>query len=201
MKVAAPFTTLYHLFPGKLKKYLELFPQVELTLLDHPQRKVVELVRDGEADFGLALESVAPKELAVLRWKKVNTVLMVPQGHPLAHLKRITLEQIVKYPLILPPKNIKCPGRTLLEKRLRELGVDFRVIMESSNVELSALYVEMGLGVSFATVVKELPVLTERKLEFIDLTDYFPPDHIAVIMRKDQVLSPYKNALLNVLFD
>lgn len=201
LKIAAPFTTFYHLFPGKLKKYLELFPQVELTLLDRPQRRVVELVRDGEADFGLALESVAPKELGILRWKKVDTVLLVPQGHPLAHLKRMTLKEIAKYPLILPPKNIKCPGRTLLEKQFHELGIDFRVIMESSNVELSALYVEMGLGVSFATVVKELPVLTERKLEFIDLAHYFQPDHIAVIMRKDQVLSPYKNAFLNVLFD
>jgi len=201
LKIAAPFTTFYHLFPGKLRAYLELFPQIELTLLDRPQRKVVELVKVGDADFGLALESVAAEELATVRWKKVETVLMVPRGHPLALLKRITLERIAEYPLILPPKNIRCPGRTLLEKRLRELGVHFRVIMESSNVELSALYVEMGLGISFATVVKDLPVLTERKLQFIDLDDYFQPDHIAVMMRKDRVLSSYKKALLNLLFE
>ncbi|MDY0039191.1 MAG: LysR family transcriptional regulator [Desulforhabdus sp.] len=201
LKIAAPFTTFYHLLPAKLKKYMELFPQVELTLLDRPQKKVVGLVKEGEADFGLALESIAPKELATIRWRKVDTVLLVPPGHPLTHSKRIALEQIAKYPLILPPKNIKYSGRTLLEKRLRELGAGFRVAMESSNVELSASYVEMGLGISFASIVKELPGLTERKLHFIDLGHHFPPDHIAVMMRKDQVLPPYKKALLNVLFE
>jgi hypothetical protein len=72
--------------------------------------------------------------------------------------------------------------------------------MESSNVELSSLYVEMGLGISFATVVKDLPVLKKRKLEFIPLAQIFKPDHIAVVMRKDKILASYKSAFINELF-
>jgi hypothetical protein len=43
--------------------YLEQFPQMELALLDRPQANVVGLVRDGEVDFGLALESIMTKRL------------------------------------------------------------------------------------------------------------------------------------------
>ena len=60
------------------------------------------------------------------------------------------------------------------------------IVMESSNVELSSLYVEMGFGISFATVVKDLPKLTKRKLEFLPMDHLFKPDYIVMVMRKDK---------------
>jgi len=86
-----------------------------------------------------------------------------------------------------------------LEERFQKLGIDYHIVMESSNVELSSLYVEMGLGISFATVVRDLPVLERRKLEFIRLGQVFKPDHIAVVMRKGKILTSYKRAFINRL--
>jgi DNA-binding transcriptional LysR family regulator len=199
LKIAAPFTTLYHLFPEKIKEYADGFPQVELTLLDRPQGGVVELVRDGEVDFGLVLESTVPDDLAAVRWLRVETVLMVPEDHPLVRLERVTWEDLVRYPLILPPGNARYAGRMRIEEELRKLGLAHRVVMESSNVELSSVYVEIGLGISFATVVKDLPVLNQKKLKFIPLDHYFEPDHICIVTRKNKVLAPYKKAFLQSL--
>jgi DNA-binding transcriptional LysR family regulator len=199
LRVAAPFTTLYHLFPEKLRDYLERFPQVEITLLDRPQRSVVELVRDGEVDFGLTLESFAPKDLAVIPWKRVETVLMVPRGHALVKVKRITWRHLAAYPLIMPPRDLKYAGRNVLEEQFKKLGLNYRVAMESSNVELSSLYVETGLGISLATIVRDLPALMRRQLEFLSLEHYFKPDHIALIMRKNKVVASYKSAFVDLL--
>jgi len=199
LRVAAPFTTLYNLFPEKLKEYLELFPLIEITLLDRHQERVVGLVRDGEVDFGLVLESVVPKDLAAIRWKRVETVLMVPQGHALTKVKRITWQHLAAYPLILPPGDSRYTGRNALEEQLQKLGLDFRLAMESSNVELSSLYVEMGFGISLATVVRDLPALRRRKLDFLSLDHYFKPDHIALIMRNNKVVASYKRAFINTL--
>jgi DNA-binding transcriptional LysR family regulator len=197
LKIAAPFTTLYHLFPEPLREYLARFPRVEPTLLDRPQGSVVRLVRDGDVDFGFALESSVPRDLAAVRWKRVQTVLMVPAAHPLGRLKRVTWKQLARYPLILPPKELKYSGRVALEDRLQQFGITCRIVMESSNVELSALYVEMGLGISLATVVRELPALSRRKLEFLPLDHYFRPDHIALVMRRNTVTTPYKRAFVS----
>jgi DNA-binding transcriptional LysR family regulator len=200
LKIAAPFTTLYHLFPCSLRAYIERFPQVELTVLDRPQANVVGLVRDGEVDFGLALESIVPKDLTHVRWKRVETVLMVPQGHALVQIKRITWRQLAKYPLIVPPRDLKHAGRIRLEEHFQKLGLKYRIAMESSNVELTALYVETGLGISLATVVRDLPVLRQHKLEFLPLSHYFKPDHIALVMRKEKIVVSYKRAFVNTLF-
>jgi DNA-binding transcriptional LysR family regulator len=200
LRIAAPFTTLYHLVPATLKEYIVQFPHVELTILDRSQQVVIELVRNGDIDLGFTLESEVPKDLALLRWKKVETVLMVPVGHPLAGAKRVTLRQIAKYPLILPPKDLRFTCRRILGERFQKLGLDYQIVMESSNVELTSLYVEMGLGISFATVVRDLPALEKRKLAFIPMNTLLKPDFIAVVMRRDKVLTAYKSAFVNTLF-
>lgn len=200
LRIAAPFTTLYHLFPELLMEYNESFPWVELTVADCPQTKVVSLVKAGDMDFGIALESVVPWNLTCIRWKKVHSVLLTPPDHPLASLKRVTLEQIARHPLILPPHSGDQPSRTALDELFREKALDHHVIMESSNVELSALYVETGLGISFATLVKDQPGVKDRNLAFIPLDHYFPPKWIGVVLRKDKLLTPHKQAFLDILF-
>ena len=199
LKIAAPFTTLYHLFPEVLKEYTERFPQVELTILDRSQQTVIELVKSGDIDFGFTVESEVPGDLAPLRWKKVETALMTPIGHPLAKMRRVTLKQIAQYPLILPPKNLRFTCRRMLEERLQKLGLDYQIVMESSNVELTSLYVEIGLGISFATIVRDLPALKQRRLEFLPMNQLFKPDHIALVMRKDKTLGSYKSSFINIL--
>ncbi len=199
LRMAAPFTTLYHLIPFALKNYINIFPNVELTILDRSQQDILDLIKNGDIDFGLVLESSVQTGLTALRWKKVRTVLMIPIGHPLAKVKRVTLKQIGKFPLILPPTNYKY--RSNLEKRFQKLGIDYRIIMESSNVELSSMYVEMGLGVSFATIVKDLPELKKRRLEFLPMDHLFKPDYIVVVIRKDKTLISYKNAFIKILFE
>jgi DNA-binding transcriptional LysR family regulator len=200
LRIAAPFTTLYHLFPEILKEYTERFPQVELTILDRSQQTVIELVKSGDIDFGLVLESEVPGDLTLIRWKRVETVLMIPPGHPLAEANRLTLKKLAKYPLILPPKDLRFSCRRMLEERFQKLGLDYQIVMESSNVELTSRYVEMGLGISFATVVMDLPALKERKLEFLTMDQLFKPDYIAAVMRKDKTLASYKSSFINILF-
>ena len=200
LRIAAPFTTLYHLVPETLKEYIIQFPYVELTILDRSQQVVIQLARNGDIDLGFTLESEVPKDLTLLRWKKVETVLMVPVGHPLAKSKRVTFREIAKYPLILPPMDLRFTCRKILEERFQKLGLDYQIVMESSNVELTSLYVEMGLGISFATVVRDLPALEKRNLAFVPMTTLLKPDFIAVVMRRDKVLTAYKSAFIKILF-
>ena len=200
LRLAAPFTTLYHLLPEFLKIYRQQFPNVDLILLDRSQAAVVALVKNGDIDFGLALESQVPRDLLAWRWHPVHTVLMVPRDHPLAALKRVTLRQIARYPLILPPRGPEYPGRRVLDEHFRKLSLSPHIVMESANVELSALYVEMGLGVSFATLAQDLPEMSRRHLAFLPLPRYFRPDHLAVVRRRDKILTLYKKAFINLLF-
>jgi len=199
LRCAAPFTTIYHLLPEALQKYIQQFPQVDLTLLDRSQQSVLTLVKSGEIDFGLALESLVPKDLTAIPWLPVETMLITCKDHPLTRMHPVTLESIAEYPLILPPRDRSYGGRRTLEYQLRNRGLHYHILLESSNVELSGLYVEMGLGISYATVAPGLKHLEDRNLAFISLSRYIPPDYLVVVMRRDKFLAAHKKAFLNIL--
>jgi len=199
LRLAAPFTTLYHLLREVLREYPRLFPQVRLAILDRSQPEVFDLVRQGDIDFGFALESATPRDLKARRWQEMEMVLMTPKNHPLTRLERVTIEDIARYPLILPPRGQRSPGRQTLEASFRQQNLDYRVVMESSNVELSSLYVELGLGVSFATVVKGLPLPGQRSLAFLPISPGAVPDFLAVILRKDKIVNNFMEAFLDLL--
>jgi len=199
LRLAAPFTTLYHLFREVLRQYPQRFPQVRLAVLDRSQPEVIDLVRHGEVDFGFTLASFVPQDLAVRHWQEVEMVLMTPRDHPLTRLSRVTIGDIARYPLILPPRGQRSPGRQTLEALFQEQGLDYQVVMESSNVELSSLYVELGLGISFATVVTKLPLAWQRSLAFLPMSHYAAPDYLAIIHRRDKIISAYMQAFLDLL--
>jgi DNA-binding transcriptional LysR family regulator len=195
LSIAGPFTTLSQLLPPTIESFINEYPGVELSLFDRPQNQVLELVHEGEVDLGITLESLVPSNLEKVRWKKVETVMMTPMGHPLLDMEEISLDQISHYPLILPPKG-SVPYKKL-ERYFEENGLTYRVAMESSNIELSAVYVEMGLGISFATIVSNLPVFTQRNFKFISLGHYFDDDHLSLIFRKDKAFKSILTAFIN----
>lgn len=195
LRIAAPFTTLSQLLPPNIESFMNKFPQVEISLFDRPQNNVHELILEGEADVGVSLESIVPVNLAKVRWRKLESVIMIPVGHPLMDMTEVSLGQIAQYPLILPPKG-SIP-RKKLEKHFEENGLTYRVAMESSNIELSAIYVEMGLGISFATIVRNLPTFEHRNFRFLSLDHYLETDYLTLIYRKEKAINPYLMAFIN----
>lgn len=197
LKIAAPFTTLYHLFPEQFKSFLETYPYVELTILDRPQTQALEMVKTGDVDIAIALESHVPNGLNCGRWRQVETVLIVPDKHPLLKVKRVTLADIAGHPLILPPRNIE--SRRYIEELFEKEGIEYRVIMESGNVELSSRYVEAGIGISFASIARGLNPLRVRKIKFLPLTKYFETDYLSVVSRKRGSLPLYAENFISLI--
>ena len=50
LRIAAQFATLYFLLPKIVKKYIQLYPKVELNLLDCPLYDINQLVNSGDID-------------------------------------------------------------------------------------------------------------------------------------------------------
>jgi len=200
LKIAAPFTTLYHLFPEQFEAYVKDYPYVEITILDRIQSQAIELLKNGDIDIAVALESFVPKGFAVRRWKEIHSVLLVPDKHPLLSIKQVALQDIAKYPLIMPPKSMDNRSRSQIHDRFEEEGIEYRAIMESGNVELSSRYVEAGIGISFASIAKGVNPLTGRKIKFIPMSKYFGGDYISIVCRKDRGLPSYiENFISQVL--
>jgi len=116
-------------------------------------------------------------------------------------IKNPGLADIAGYPLILPPKVILSKGREAVEELFRRKNLEYRIVMESSNVELSSRYVEQGLGIAFGTVTRERDLLKGRKINFISLSHLFKGDHISFVIQKSRRLPDYIEAFIKQVLD
>ena len=76
------------------------------------------MVLDGEADLAIATEALDEyDELVTLPGYQWHHCVVVPEGHPLARVKPLTLEAIARYPIVTYDPTFA--GRTADRPRLR----------------------------------------------------------------------------------
>jgi len=195
--MAAPFFSLYYFLLPPLEMFKQQFPKIEITILDRPAHSIIKLIRDGDIEFGVSMESIVPKDLTIFPWKKIEGLLIMPKGHSLSKIKNISLKDIINYPLILPPKGYI--ARMRLEEKFEKEGINYRIAMESSNIDLTINFVKRGFGIGFAIVSRNLPVLHEKGIGIIPINHLIQEDRAAIIIRKDKVLASYEKAFLQII--
>jgi len=200
IRLAGPFETLYYLIPNNLQRFSREYPDVELSLIDCTTTDIIRIIRYGEVDFAIAIEYMVPDDLFTVRWKKSERFLMIPVGHPLSRVNRISFTQIVQYPLILPPKSY--PIRKRFDEKVKQLNLKCNILIETPNVMLCAECVELGLGISIiGEGLCQYLMREKRKIVFLPLKNHLESDHFALVMRKDKKLSSYQRAFVNIFLD
>ena len=201
VSISAPFTTCFQILPAVLKAFKDHYPNIIVSVFDRPQADAVAMVRNGEVDFAIALETAVSRGLHTVFWKRVVPVLMVPKGHALVGHKKITIETLSGQTLIAPPARRRHPGWLLLDKSAREAGRTLSVGIESTNVEFSSRLVEKGLGISFATIVEDASFLAGRNLDIVPLAHILPGGNLVVAMRNESSLGGARANFIETLLN
>ena len=103
--------------------YMERHPRVALSIAVSTSDQVVEQLAGGEFDLVLGrLPSRVPSDdYRIVPLLDEQQVVVVRASHPLTLRSRITLDDLVGFPLILQPTG--SPQRTLFESLLRDAGI------------------------------------------------------------------------------
>lgn len=81
-------------FPEILAYFLARHPDVAVHLGEDTSDRIVQAVRTGDADVGIAVESVNLEGLKTIRFLSDRLVLLVPPGHKLADTPSVRFETI-----------------------------------------------------------------------------------------------------------
>ena len=142
---AYPDLVTHHL-PAGIQRFRDDYPDVRIRLLARSYNPLIQLVRSGEID--LAFCSSPPADDSSLEFKelfKYNTVLMTPPGHELLNGQPIGLEDIVRFPLILPAPESQIRQR--VEQAFKAHGLTPDVVLALDDTESMKRYVEIGMGI------------------------------------------------------
>src|ERR1700739_1376744 len=100
--IAANEATCIYVLPSVFAEYKTQFPGVQLQVNRSYGSRVVEAVMENVADFGLTQLPIPEKRVQVADILHDEIHCVLPAGHPLASADRVSCEDIIPYPLLLP---------------------------------------------------------------------------------------------------
>jgi DNA-binding transcriptional LysR family regulator len=185
VNVAAGGSTLQYLMPRFVAKFSREYPLVDIRLHNLTGKVGLEMLRSGEVDFAVGPMFETPSDISFHPLVTFEPMLITRRDHPLAKRQRVTLKDIVKYPLILPPKNLST--HRIVEAVLSNRGLNYDVKLEVGGYDVIKTYVALGLGIS---IVMSHCLSTSDRLHAVAMGRYFPRRTYGVVLYKGRHLSP-----------
>ncbi len=185
-----------NLLPPILKTFRARYPQVNVTVNDVINEQVLEMVRDGQVELGVAFEPQQGSSLAFTPLYIDRFVAVVPPDSPWVDRAEIDWHTLLTQPFI----TLQRPStvRVMLEEHLRARDMSLPVEFESHQLATVGRMVASGLGVS---AVPALCVGQMRELgaRCITLRDPVVERAIGVLTKPGHELSAAAQVLFDVL--
>lgn len=189
LTIATTHTQARYKLPSAVKAFMEQYPQVKLNIHQGNPSQVVEQVANGEADLGIATESISHDDrLLCLPCYQWNRCVVVPPGHPLMNEEMLTLKKLAEFPLIT--YDFAFTGGTLVSKVFAEAGLTPNIVLTAIDADVIKTYVSLGLGVG---LLANMAYDYERDAHLVrlDVSHLFPESTTYLGFRKDAFLRGY----------
>jgi len=188
LTIATTHTQARYVLPPIVNQFKKLFPKVHLVLQQASPTEISEMLLQGEADIGIATESLTTEEnLASVPYYQWEHSIIVPQNHPLAHETKISLEALANFPIITYHGGFT--GRSKIDKAFEDAGIDVDLVMSALDADVIKSYVELGIGVG---IVNDVAYDRERDYRLKQIkTDIFGLNTTWIAVRKGHLLRGY----------
>lgn len=186
LRIAANEATITYLLPDIIADLKHNHPKLAISLIRRSKDDILSAVLEGEVDFGIASLEKPPLGTVYQTFATYSRVAVVPKNHPLLKKQGISLEDLSKYPLILPA--IGSRTRKVIDNAFMKAGVPYNLFLEVMGRDSAKTYVSKGLGISIMSE-SYLTGEDKKKLVAIDLSKYFGRSSRGVLHRKGKFLS------------
>jgi DNA-binding transcriptional LysR family regulator len=179
--------------PRPIQGFRAAWPSVQVTLRIAAWSALQRIVERGETDIGvLACDPDVPRS-ASLEYEHLfdeRLSVLIPARHPLLSAKHLTPQELVKHPLILPPKG--GADRRAFDRLMRKHNLSERVqpALVCSLIDVAKRYVALGIGVAVMYVTAAAAAGTPG-LQVRALDAEVEPLAIEVAVRKGTHLPEY----------
>jgi LysR family cys regulon transcriptional activator len=187
--VATTHTQARYALPPVVRKFMQTYPQVRLSLRQGSPTQIAEQVLGGQADLAIATEALELYEqLTMLPCYEWNRCVVAPPAHPITKVKKLTLEEIAKHPLIT--YDFAFTGRSLMNKAFEARGLSPDVVLTAIDADVIKTYVELGLGVGIIAHMAYDPK-RDAGLKALDASHLFEPSLTRIGIRRNNYLRAY----------
>jgi DNA-binding transcriptional LysR family regulator len=194
LDIAAGESTILYILPSYVQQFARTYPGIELRLHNVTGRDGMAMLREGQVDLVVGSMIEVPSDIDYRPLFSFDPVLITPLDHPLAQQKRVTLKDVARFPLILPPRHLTT--WRVIDLVFQQHHLTYQVKLEAGGWEVIKKYVALGLGISIVTSIC-LAGVTD--LAQVPMPAYFPKRTYGVVLRKGQALAEQARRFIELL--
>jgi DNA-binding transcriptional LysR family regulator len=185
----APSLTV-QILPPALRAFQQEFPKVRVALHDLSTGEMLAQLRNGKLQLAITVRTdhKMTRGLEFSEVVRYPTRLAVSPKHPLAKAKSVSLEQVVREPLVIYQRTEYPEYFAMIEKIYSSVGGKPRIAEEHDGVSGIILAVESGAGA--ALVPSCLACLVGPRLKLIPLSWNAPEVPVMIAWKKSPLTEP-----------
>ena len=146
LTIATTHTQARYALPSVVGAFKKKFPDVHLALVQGTPPQIAEMLAKGDADIGIATETLdLHADLVAMKAYEWDHAAVVPAKHPLAAVKKLSLEELAAHPIVTYDPAFT--GRTRIDKAFATAGLKPDIVFTAIDSDVIKTYVTLGMGV------------------------------------------------------
>jgi DNA-binding transcriptional LysR family regulator len=168
INIATSLGLASHFMAASAREYRERFSGIRFTIRAQSPEDIIERIKLGEVDVGVAFASGLHPGVLVRHRIIVPTCVILSASHRLAGSKTLTLEQIRDYPIAT---SMRSTVRNMIDLRSAVAGIELNVVFECDYSDALFDYCSSGDAITFATEVSVRNWISRGQLVAIQFKD------------------------------
>lgn len=197
LTLATTHTQARYRLPAVVQAFKKHYPKVHLKLHQGSPQEIAQMLLAGEADIGIATETLGdtPALAAFPLYRWYHSVV-VPEGHALTQLNKITLEAIAEHPIITYHDGFTGSARVI--KAFQDAGLEPDIVLSAMDSDVIKDYVELGFGIGIMADFAFNPV-KDTHLTLLSGHHLFSGNQTRIALRRGVLLRQFAYYFIHLL--
>jgi len=189
LSLATTHTQARYALPATIRTFIERYPEVSLHMHQGTPMQISEMAADGTVEFAIATEALELfSDLIMMPCYRWNRCILVPRGHPLTQIDKLSLEDVAEHPIVTYVFGFT--GRSKLDEAFITRGLVPKVVFTAADADVIKTYVRLGLGIGIVAQMAYDPAV-DSDLVTLDASHLFDSSVTKIGCRRGTFLRGY----------
>ncbi len=189
-----------YILPAYMSSFKNAYPATDVMVSTHSSECIVDNLISEDIHIGVVGIKIDDSRIESKPFKKDKVILIVRSGHPLLKIEKVTIKDVLPYPIIVREKG--SGSRKTLEDKMESKGLrlkNFAYFTELSGNRSAITAVKNSDSVAFVSSLVAGDSIALGTIKAVEVEDFDLSRNIYLIHNKLKTLSPLSETFMKFM--
>lgn len=182
-----------------LEEFHKMYPKINIQIITYSSNELITKLKNGLIDMTIMNLTNAnfENDIEIIKCKEVHDVFVVNDSYKDLHDKKLSLNDINKYPLILQSKGSNT--RAFIDDVCKGYNITLKPNIELASYSLVVEFTKIGLGIGYVTHEYITDELNKGTLKILNIKESIPSRYIGIAISKNHIPNFSTKKLIEII--